>query len=71
MSLTPEQLQALYSYAGVTPSSSVLAPRPPPAAITFPVLEMGPPPPPIPVVNPPPPAAAPIPASSPPARVNP
>lgn len=72
MSLTPEQLQALYSYAGVTPSSSVLAPRPPPAAITMPVVEMGPSPSaPMPVVNPPPAAAAPMPVFSPPVQVNP
>ena len=68
MSLTPEQLQALYSYAGVTPSSSVLAPRPQPAAITMPVVEMGPSTSPMPVVNPPPAAAA-MPVFSPPVAV--
>ncbi|MBK6806736.1 MAG: hypothetical protein IPG84_18760, partial [Betaproteobacteria bacterium] len=53
MSLTPEQLQALYAYAGAgVPTSSVLAPRPQPAAITMPVVEMGPTPAaPMPIVN--------------------
>lgn len=66
MTLTPEQLQALYAYAGAgTPASSVL--RPQPAAITMPVVEMGPTPAaPMPVVNPPPAATAPMPVYSPP-----
>lgn len=72
MSLTPEQLQALYAYAGAgVPTSSVLAPRPQPAAITMPVVEMGPASAPMPVVNPPPAAAAPMPVFSPPVQVNP
>ena len=71
MSLTPEQLQALYAYAGAgVPTSSVLAPRPQPAAITMPVVEMGPTPAaPMPIVNPPPAAAAPMPVFSPPVAV--
>jgi hypothetical protein len=66
VTLTPEQLQALYAYAGAgTPASSVL--RPQPAAITMPVVEMGPTPAaPMPVVNPPPAATAPMPVYSPP-----
>lgn len=65
MTLTPEQLQALYAYAGAgVPTSSVLRPQQP-AALTMPVVEMGPTPP-MPVVNPPPSATAPMPVYSPP-----
>ena len=65
MTLTPEQLQALYAYAGAgVPTSSVLRPQQP-AAITMPVVEMGPTPP-MPVVAPPPGATAPMPVYSPP-----
>jgi hypothetical protein len=73
VTLTPEQLQALYAYAGAgVPASSVLAPRPQPAAITMPVVEMGPSAAaPMPIVNPPPAAAAPMPVYSPPVAVNP
>lgn len=65
MTLTPEQLQALYAYAGAgAPTSSVLRPQQP-AALTMPVVEMGPTPP-MPVVAPPPAATAPMPVYSPP-----
>lgn len=65
MTLTPEQLQALYAYAGAgVPTSSVLRPQQP-AALTMPVVEMGPTPP-MPVVAPPPGASAPMPVYSPP-----
>lgn len=70
MTLTPEQLQALYAYAGAgVPTSSVLRPQQP-AAITMPVVEMGPTPP-MPVVAPPPGASAPMPVYSPPVAANP
>jgi len=66
VTLTPEQLQALYAYAGAgVPTSSVLRPQQP-AALTMPVVEMGPTPAPMPVVNPPPSATAPMPVYSPP-----
>jgi len=66
VTLTPEQLQALYAYAGAgVPTSSVLRPQQP-AALTMPVVEMGPTPAPMPVVAPPPGATAPMPVYSPP-----
>lgn len=72
MTLTPEQLRALYAYAGAgVPASAVLAPPAPPAAISMPVVEMGPSTSPMPVVNPPPGASASMPVFSPPVAVNP